>query len=154
MIKSKQFQNYWNKMGEINDYRDAVGKHEAMFTKRFSEMGFKWDVYADMGEEYNNHPILCATREMIEKKRCPFFKRRSFMQSYDNIISDTFGQSALEAYNYIDQNTDYDVDMIWQNILRLENQADNKEKYAIKLYTSSKSSNIDAGIIKQEKLLL
>ena len=42
-------------MGEINDYRDAVGKHEAMFTKRFSEMGFKWDVYADMGEEYNNH---------------------------------------------------------------------------------------------------
>lgn len=42
------------------------------------------------------------------------------MQSYDNIISDTFGQSALEAYNYIDQNTDYDVDMIWQNILRLE----------------------------------
>ena len=35
--------------------RDAVGKHEAMFTKRFSEMGFKWDVYADMGEEYNNH---------------------------------------------------------------------------------------------------
>lgn len=55
------------------------------------------------------------------------FKRRSFMQSYDNIISDTFGQSALEAYNYIDQNTDYDVDMIWQNILRLENQADIKK---------------------------
>ena len=76
-------------------------------------MGFKWDVYADMGEEYNNHPILCATREMIEKKMS-VFKRRSFMQSYDNIISDTFGQSALEAYNYIDQNTDYDVDMIWQ----------------------------------------
>lgn len=76
-------------------------------------------IYADMGEEYNNHPILCATREMIEKKRCPFFKRRSFMQSYDNIISDTFGQSALEAYNYIDQNTDYDVDMIWQNILKV-----------------------------------
>ena len=73
MIKSKQFQNYWNKMGEINDYRDAVGKHEAMFTKRFSEMGFKWDVYADMGEEYNNHPILCATREMIEEKRCSVF---------------------------------------------------------------------------------
>ena len=40
MIKSKQFQNYWNKMGEINDYRDAVGKHEAMFTKRF----LKWDL--------------------------------------------------------------------------------------------------------------
>lgn len=154
MIKSKQFQNYWNKMGEINDYRDAVGKHEAMFTKRFSEMGFKWDVYADMGEEYNNHPILCATREMIEKKRCPFFKRRSFMQSYDNIISDTFGQSALEAYNYIDQNTDYDVDMIWQNILRLENQADIKKNMQLNYILSSKSSNIDAEIIKARKIAL
>ena len=69
-----------NNMQEIKDYRDAVGCHEAMFTKRFSEKGFKWDVYADMGDGYNNHPILCATREMLEEKRCPIFKRRSFMQ--------------------------------------------------------------------------
>ena len=60
-------------MGEINDYRDAVGKHEAMFTKRFSEMGFKWDVYADMGEEYNNHPIfMCHKRDDREKKMSVF----------------------------------------------------------------------------------
>lgn len=76
------------------------------------------------------------------------------MQSYDNIISDTFGQSALEAYNYIDQNTDYDVDMIWQNILRLENQADIKKNMQLNYILSSKSSNIDAGIIKARKLLL
>ena len=39
----------------------------------FLKWGFKWDVYADMGEEYNNHPILCATREMIEKKKMSVF---------------------------------------------------------------------------------
>lgn len=76
------------------------------------------------------------------------------MQSYDNIISDTFGQSALEAYNYIDQNTDYDVDMIWQNILRLENQADIKKNMQLNYILSSKSSNIDAGIIKARKIAL
>ena len=154
LIKSEPFQKYWNEMGEINDYRDAVGKHEAMFTKRFAEMGYKWDVYADMGEGYNNHPILCATREMIEQKRCPFFKRRSFMQNYDNIISDTYGQSAMEAYNYIDKNTDYDVDMIWQNILRLENQADIKKNMQLNYILSSMSSNIDTEVIKKKKIAL
>lgn len=126
MLKSLEFQYYWDNMGEIKDYRDAVGCHEAMFTKRFEEKGFKWDVYADMGEGYNNHPILCATKEMLEQKRCPFFKRRSFMQDYTNIITDTIGQSAIEAYQYIKDKTDYNVDLIWQNILRLENQADIK----------------------------
>lgn len=83
-----------------------------------------------------------------------FFKRRSFMQSYDNIISDTFGQSALETYNYIDQNTDYDVDLIWQNILRLENQADIKKNMQLNYILSSKSSNIDKNVIKKRKIAL
>lgn len=154
MIKSAAFQKYWNEMGEINDYRDAVGKHEAMFTKRFADKGFTWDVYADMGNDYNNHPILCATREMLEQKRCPFFKRRSFMQSYDNIISDTMGQSALETYNYINEQTDYDVDMIWQNILRLENQADIKKNMQLNYVLSSVATNIDDNVISERKIAL
>ncbi len=76
------------------------------------------------------------------------------MQSYDNIISDTFGQSARRLIIISNQNTDYDVDMIWQNILRLENQADIKKNMQLNYILSSKSSNIDAGIIKARKIML
>lgn len=154
MLVSEPFHDYWDNMGAINDYRDAVGRHEAIFTKIFSEKGFLWDVYADMGDGYNNHPILCATREMLENKRCPIFKRRSFMQDYNNILNDTIGQSAIETIDYIRNNTSYDVDMIWQNILRLENQADIKKNLQLNYVLSTKSTNFDDNIINGKKVAL
>lgn len=154
MLKSIEFQSYWNNMQEIKDYRDAVGCHEAMFTKRFSEKGFKWDVYADMGDGYNNHPILCATREMLEKKRCPIFKRRSFMQDYSNIIHDTVGQEAIEAYDFIDKHTDYDVNLIWDNILRLENQADIKKNMQLNYILDSKHGTDISEVLKKKRVAL
>lgn len=154
MLKSIEFQSYWNNMQEIKDYRDAVGCHEAMFTKRFSEKGFKWDVYADMGDGYNNHPILCATREMLEEKRCPIFKRRSFMQDYSNIIHDTVGQEAIEAYDFIDKHTDYDVNLIWDNILRLENQADIKKNMQLNYILDSKHGTDISEALKKKRVAL
>ncbi len=154
MLKSIEFQSYWNNMQEIKDYRDAVGCHEAMFTKRFSEKGFKWDVYADMEDGYNNHPILCATREMLEEKRCPIFKRRSFMQDYSNIIHDTVGQEAIEAYDFIDKHTDYDVNLIWDNILRLENQADIKKNMQLNYILDSKHGTDISEVLKKKRVAL
>ncbi len=154
MLKSIEFQEYWNNMQEIHDYREAVGCHEAIFTKKFSEAGFAWDVYADMGEGYNNHPILCATRQMLEEKRCPIFKRRSFFQDYTNIINDTAGESAHEAYEYLDKHTDYDVNMIWDNILRLENQADIKKNMQLN-YVMDTQNGVDISeILSKRKVAL
>jgi len=154
MLNSDFFHNYWDNMGPIRDYRDAVGLHEAMFTKRFADKGYKWDVYADMGEGYNNHPILCATREMMEEKRCPFFKRRSFMQDYTNILTDTCGQEAVETLDYIKNNTDYDVDMIWQNILRLENQADIKKNLQLNFVADRELSPDMTEVLAKKKVAL
>ncbi len=154
MLRSIEFQEYWNNMQQINDYREAVGCHEAIFTRKFSEAGFLWDVYADMGEGYNNHPILCATRQMLEEKRCPIFKRRSFFQDYTNIINDTMGESAYEAYEYIDKYTDYDVNMIWDNILRLENQADIKKNMQLNYVIDERNGKDISEILGKRKIAL
>lgn len=154
MLCSIEFQEYWNNMRQINDYREAVGYHEAIFTKKFSEAGFKWDVYADMGEGYNNHPILCATRLMLEEKRCPIFKRRSFFQDYTNIINDTMGENALEAYKFIDECTNYDVNMIWDNILRLENQADIKKNMQLNYVIDTSNGKDVSDILARRKVAL
>ena len=154
MLNSLEFQTYWEQMGMIHDYREAVGCHEAIFTKKFADAGFRWDVYADLANDYNNHPVLCATRRMIEEKRCPIFKRRSFMQNYDNILHDTMGETAIEAYEYIDKKTDYDVDMIWQNILRLENQADIKKNMQLNFILPEDDSKPIDDILKKRKIAL
>lgn len=154
MLKSIEFQEYWNNMGEIRNYKDAVGKHEAVFTRRFSNAGFQYEVYADMGEGYNDHPILCATREMLEEKRCPIFKRRSFMQNYTNIINDTVGSSAMETMDFLDKHTDYDVNMIWDNILRLENQADIKKNMQLNYVLDTGRSDSVEEALKTKKTAL
>lgn len=154
MFNSIEFQMYWDNMGEISDYRDAVGCHEAMFTYRFAQKGFKWDVYADMGDTYNNHPVLMAPKEMIIEHRCPIFKRRSFMHNYANVINDTVGASGRELLEYLDKYTDYDTDMIWQNILRLENQADIKKNLQLNYICSENEGTDISKVLREKKMAL
>ena len=47
---SQAFRDYWDNIPPINDYYDSVGLHESLFTKRFADKGFKWDVYVDTSD--------------------------------------------------------------------------------------------------------
>lgn len=122
LIEKEEFQKYWIEMPMIHNYLEAVGYHEAIFTKKFADMGYKWDVYSDLGD-FSHNPVMCAPKELLEETRCPIFKRRSFMQNYSNVLDETYGQPTPELYHFIETQTDYDTDMIWDNILRLENLA-------------------------------
>lgn len=154
MLRSIEFQRYWNEMKEIKDYKDAVGCHEAIFTQKFSDAGYTWAVYADVEEEINNHPILCATKEMVQEKRCPVFKRRSFMHNYSNILHDTYGQETIELLKFLDEHTEYDTNMIWQNMLRLENMADIKKNMQLNYILPTKKSGTDVIDVKNKKIAL
>ena len=50
LLKSEKFKNYWDNFPQINSYGDAVSKHEAIFTKKFSDYGFKWDTYVQSND--------------------------------------------------------------------------------------------------------
>lgn len=128
LLVSKEFRDYWRKMPFIESYQQSVGRHEAFFTKHFADMGYKWDVYAN-SEEYRDltfQPCLTMATEMIRDKKLPFFKRRSFMQDYTVILNESVGQYGKNLYEYLDKETSYDVNLIWDNILRVENMADIK----------------------------
>lgn len=128
MLSSVEFQNYWDTMQPINSYSDAIGKHEAIFTKRFSDMGFAWQAYCDTSslEKFTEYPLLLHPVEMLQKHNCPIFKRRSFFGSYDYLLNCSDGSQGKELYEYLKAHTSYDVDLIWENILRTNHLADIK----------------------------
>lgn len=139
MIFQKDFRQYWEEMPLIETYQQSVGRHESYFTKYFADKGNKWAVYAD-SEEYRDmttQPILMMATEMIAEKKCPFFKRRSFMHDYTIVLNESVGQSAVRLYKYLDQYTSYDTNLIWDNILRVENQADIKKNLQLNYITPS-----------------
>ena len=117
-------------MGEIRDYRDAVGKHEAVFTKKFNDYGYVSDVYVqtDDLEGFSRYPLMFEAKEMIQNRKCPIFKKKMFTNEYYEYIDVSTGEAAVETYRYICENFDYDMDMFWENLLRTSNMADIKDR--------------------------
>ena len=129
ILKSEEFKEYWESLPEINSYEESIAFHETQFTKHFEKLGFLWDVYIDSNdlEGFTYGPIMYAIVKLIKEKKCPVFKRRSFFHDYNDVLNNTAGEISYELMEYLKNYTDYDTDMIWENILRCYNMAQIKD---------------------------
>lgn len=136
---TKDFVDYWKKLPKITSYYEAIGYHEAIFTKTFADKGYQWDVYvnSDDLEGFTYDPLRDFPRYLIEQKRCPIMKRRSFFHDYGEALSRSGGEATREALDFVKEHTTYDVNMIWDNLLRLQNQADLKKRMHLNYVLSS-----------------
>lgn len=143
LVSSPAFQEYWRRLPPMNSYFDSVGKHEVPFTKHFESLGFKSDVYVNTEdlEEFNIHPIMFAPKTLIERKRCPIFKRRSFFHPFDDVLKQSVGEATMELYEYLRDHTDFDTNLIWNNALRTMNMADLVKNLQLTYVLPTKSLN-------------
>ena len=115
-------------MEDIETAQDDVGMQETHFTDYFNRLGYKWDTFIKMdslqGEGLNNY---CMNYEipytLLKDYKMPFLRRKALVQIVSNSVSgpETEGRRALD---YIRDNTDYDVNMIWDDLLRNNNIID------------------------------
>ena len=126
LLRSQAFHTYWMNRPMIHNYEEAIGKHEAIFTKHFADLGFCWDVYVDTSdfEGFTSYPLFYCPTALIEKYRCPVFKRKEFFYNYKERLDHGDGHEARRLFDYLKTATSYDVGMIWENILRTCNQRD------------------------------
>jgi rhamnosyltransferase len=119
-VKTQDLQNYWNTMPMIRGYTDSVERYESAFTKQFGDKGYRFDVYVktDDLKDYTDYPMLVCPTRLLREKKCPLFKRRSFMHEYESYLEYTAGEPAHELYEYIRDHTDYPVELIWKNMIR------------------------------------
>lgn len=126
MIYSREFHDYWEEMPYYKDYRTVVKQYERKLTKHFFDLGYVYGAYADtdVNESQNsrNQFFQCdyLSYEMITKRRFPFLKRKQL--SYNPLFTQTQENLAL-SIAHIDQHTDYDVNLIWENLIRIMNPA-------------------------------
>lgn len=130
LVKSREFQEYWEKFPKVHNYEEAIGFHEAVFTKKFADYGFRWEVYADSRdlEGYTYDPLRDFPRYLVEEKRCPVIKKRSFYHEYGEAMERSGGEATKEVFDYIEKHLNYDTGLIWKNLLRTQNQADLKKR--------------------------
>lgn len=157
-LKANELKTYWEKMPEIDSYEKSVGYHESAFTKRFADKGFTWDVYVDTTEyeDRTDYPLMFYTKDLIVTKRCPIFKRRSFFHPYDYLLRNTTGQSVIELYDFLKKEQYYDVNLIWDNLLRTCHQSDFVRNLNLSYILSTQNYHEKgiATILKKRKIAL
>lgn len=131
MVNSLAFHDYWYRYDTTNnDFVSVVTKHELIMTSHFEKLGFRWAVYAEM-ERYHSALIsenftayYSRADQMLRYMRFPFLKKKTFSISMPDYLYMSDLEELSNAMEFIRQETDYDVGLIWQNILRRYNTLD------------------------------
>ena len=120
LFMSREYRDFWENMTPVVNYQEAIGKYEAIFTKKFADLGFTWDTYVKMDDlkDMATQPLLLCSWELVKNRRCPIIKRRMFFQSHFDILNEIDGSNCRKTMEYIEKHCDYDTSMIWENLLR------------------------------------
>jgi len=128
MLQSKNFKKFWIEMPEIKNFTDDIGLFETQFTKYFSDCGFMWDTYVDMeslkGKGVNNYSFnYDLPYVLISEYKMPLIRRKSLTQFVQNSCAGP-EKDPRRVLKYVERNTDYDIALIWEDLLRKNNVAD------------------------------
>lgn len=127
MLHSHAFREYWETMPYYEVFSDLFKEYEFRFTRYFADLGYTYDALADTkanDSENINHNFCqyaAISYELIKKRNFPFLKKQQM--AFDTLGNQTQEHLRL-AMEYIDRHTDYDVSLIWENIIRTLNMAD------------------------------
>lgn len=115
------FTAYWETMRKVTSYHEAVGFHEARFTKYFEDMGFKSDTYIkteEAAKSYIDYPQFNCPAQWLAKTHCPLIKRKNFLSLRKGYVMVHPGEEPQLLYDYLRKETMYNVELIVQNITR------------------------------------
>lgn len=114
MFLSDEWISYWRDLPAMDSYEDAVVKHEAIFTERFTGFGFIGEVaFPTLTDRIENHAVLYAGQ--LVEAGCPTLKRRAFFQwppYLDHLgVIGRWGLDAAERHGY-------PMELIWSDLAR------------------------------------
>ncbi|MDI9242903.1 rhamnan synthesis F family protein [Fusibacillus kribbianus] len=156
ILVSNDFKDYWNTVPEIHNYEESVAYFETTLTEHFEKQGYRWGVYAhwDGLEDCSYQPLLKIPAELLAKKKCPFFMRQSFINDYSELLHETYGENSVQLMEYLKTKTDYNVDLIWDHILRIGNIADIKNCLNLNYVVAEQKSEDISEILRTKKVAL
>lgn len=144
MLHCKEFEEYWENMLYYTTFIESVKHYETKFTEYFSDLGYTFGTLADTEindscrSENNYMQYGMISYELIKKRNFPFLKKQQ-------IVGDTLHYQTQEnlwqAINYIDKETDYDVNFIWDNIIRSFHMVDLQRSLHLQYIISSEQKN-------------
>ena len=121
MLHSREFKEYWENMPYYTVFSELFREYEFKFTQYFYDLGYSYSALADTKANDSNNIVnnycqyAAIPYELIERRNFPFLKKQQI--GFDVLDMQTQEQIRL-AIDYIGKNTVYDVNLIWENLIR------------------------------------
>lgn len=126
LLHSPEFKKYWSQLPEIHQDGDTYFYAELNFYDYVVDAGFKVDAYqSDTLKNYFFDNLSHNMLKLVRDNKIPFSRARSFCSDvlYQG-ISMGYAKDPRETLKYIEENTNYDTNLIWDYILRTKNLTD------------------------------
>lgn len=125
LFHSYEFRHYWTNIPPIESYFDSCSYHEPTFTVTMCEAGYTFDTFDGESQRgVYRAPTIQGAYDQISRLKLPFVRRKAFYDS--NSTLDLSSDVPRQILSYIAEHTEYDCDLIWENLLRTVNQYDLK----------------------------
>lgn len=123
LLHSPEFKKYWSKKPNVKQDWDTYFFAEMEFFDYVKDCGFRIDAYqTDKLKGYFFDNLTHNMSKLVRDEKIPFARVRPFGTDLkDQSLQVNYGKDPRETLDYIDKHTDYDVNMIWDFILRTKN---------------------------------
>lgn len=131
LIKSENWKEFWVDMeADKWTFQEVLENYENRLVFECEKSGCTWDAYlrsdnkAYKRKESSYGDYRNLSYELIKHYHYPLLKRKPVSLAPNFYFTDS--KTLKDAISYIDRETEYDISMIWENILRVYNIADIK----------------------------
>ena len=121
MFLNPQFLEYWENLTQTDSREEAIGKHETVFTKYFSDLGYRYDAYV---RENSDSAMYIHPLKML-KLGVPLIKYSALANYDDNqfVWQGLQRKSEIpELLEYVKMNSKYPVRLIHNIIEEIKNK--------------------------------
>ena len=129
MLHSDTFREYWEKMPYFESFNKTIREYELQITPYFASQGYTYDVLANIDANNSENPEhnFCQyaelSCELIRKRNFPFFKKKPLADEFE-LLEENTQENFRQSLDYIERETEYDINLIWENVIRTLNVAD------------------------------
>lgn len=120
ILQSNDFEQYWSNLKPASNWEEAVAYFELTLTKFFEQKGYKSETYIPSEKyksKFNSIVYSYYLNQQIEEDKMPFVKKKLFAVRKNNLLQN-IEKGINYTLDYIKNSTDYDVNLIIQNIKR------------------------------------